>query len=193
MLWANNRWCHYIIIQVCQSTGPWVCCVFVCVCYQIRAPPKKPHYVSELSKLDALLPKIHIKILLVLKFQGWTCVDPQQKEQWEWRLEVTGKWGKWLDKIWKMRVGNIGGLQKIGELVLLCQLFEETLKISHPSHYKTNRPPFLASLPFPVKIFHPPITAIFQKSNPPRGVQTMICLRPRSNCIVLSPNSKIIP
>ena len=95
-----------------------------------------------------------------------------QKEQWEWRLEVTGKWGKGFDKIWKMRVGNVGGLHKIGELVLLCQLFEETLKISHPSHYKTNRPPFLASLPFPVKIFHPPITAIFQKSHPPRGVQT---------------------
>ena len=36
------------------------------------------------------------------------------------------------EKIWKRGVGNIGSLQKIGGLALLCQLFEETLKISRP-------------------------------------------------------------
>ena len=53
-----------------------VLCVCVCVISNQSTSKKKTHYVSELSKIDALWPKIHIKILLVLKFQGWTCVDP---------------------------------------------------------------------------------------------------------------------
>ena len=32
--------------------------------------------MSELSKLDALLYKTHINVLLVLTYQGSTCVDP---------------------------------------------------------------------------------------------------------------------
>ena len=70
--------------------------------------------MSDLSKANALLHKTHSKILLVLRYQGSTCVDrniikslskithqiwcnhplrPQketrpQKEQWEWRLET---------------------------------------------------------------------------------------------------------
>ena len=76
----------------------------VCVCdIKIRVPVKN-HTVSDLSKLDALLHKTYIKVLLVLWYQGSTCVDPyyhyvkqhidcgvithsaketgQQKEQW---------------------------------------------------------------------------------------------------------------
>ena len=34
------------------------------------------HDVSGLSKRDALLHKIHIKVFLVLRYQGSTCVDP---------------------------------------------------------------------------------------------------------------------
>ena len=57
-------------------------CLCVCVCVCVRAcvisnqsTSKKPH-LSDLSKLDALLHKIHIKVFLLLRYQGLTCVDP---------------------------------------------------------------------------------------------------------------------
>ena len=37
----------------------------LCVRYQIRVPAKKPHYVSDISKLDALLYETHTKVLLL--------------------------------------------------------------------------------------------------------------------------------
>ena len=49
-------------------------CVFVCVISD-QNTSKRPNYVSDLSKLDALLYKTHIKVLLVLRYQGLTCVD----------------------------------------------------------------------------------------------------------------------
>ena len=67
----------------------------------------------------------------------------------------------WRDHLFS----NIRSLRKIGGLAPLWQLCKETSKISHP-HYKTN-PPFLAFPPFLVNIFHPPITAIFEKFHPP--------------------------
>ena len=70
--------------------------------------------MSNLHKLYALLHKTHVKVFLVLRYQGLTSVGPyhhyvkyhincgvitysaketgQEKEQWGWRLEVTGKW-----------------------------------------------------------------------------------------------------
>ena len=58
----------------------------------------------------------------------------QQKEQWGWGwgwgLEMAGKWDGGWTKLEKKGVGNVGGLNKIGE-VLLYKLCEETLKISH--------------------------------------------------------------
>ena len=51
-------------------------CVFVCVCDTKSEYQPKPHYVSDLSKPDASLYKIHTKVLLVLRFQGLTCIDP---------------------------------------------------------------------------------------------------------------------
>ena len=48
-----------------------VLCVSVCLCegvaYQIRVTLKK-HYVSDLGKLDALLHKKHLKVLLALRY-----------------------------------------------------------------------------------------------------------------------------
>ena len=35
--------------------------------------------MSDLSKLGVLLHKTHIKVLLVLRYQGSTCVDPYDK------------------------------------------------------------------------------------------------------------------
>ena len=46
-------------------------CVHVCVCVTSnQSTIKKPPYVSGLSKLDALLYKALIKVLLVLRYQG---------------------------------------------------------------------------------------------------------------------------
>ena len=52
-------------------------CVYVFVfVISSQVNSKKPHYVSDLSKLDTLLPKTQMKVLLVLTYQGLTCVDP---------------------------------------------------------------------------------------------------------------------
>ena len=37
---------------------------------------KKPHYGSDLGKRDAFLHKTYIKVLLVLRYQDSTSVDP---------------------------------------------------------------------------------------------------------------------
>ena len=50
-------------------------CVFLCVCDIMPEYQQNPH-VSDSSKLDALLHKTHSKILLVLRFNGVTCVGP---------------------------------------------------------------------------------------------------------------------
>ena len=51
--------------------------VSVCVCViSNQSTSKKPHYVSGLSKLGALLHKTHIKVLRVLTYDGSTSVDP---------------------------------------------------------------------------------------------------------------------
>ena len=51
----------------------------LCVCLRVRSNQnaiKKPHCVSDLSKLDALLHKTHIKVILVLRYQILSCRDP---------------------------------------------------------------------------------------------------------------------
>ena len=52
---------------MCQSTGPWVCCVCLhvclCVCVISNQTTSKKLHVSDLSKLDALLHKTRIKVL----------------------------------------------------------------------------------------------------------------------------------
>ena len=50
-------------------------CVYV-VTMSNQSTSEKPHYVSDPSKLDALLHKIHSKVVLVLRYQGLTCIDP---------------------------------------------------------------------------------------------------------------------
>ena len=50
--------------------------VFVCVCDIKSGYKQKPHYVSDLSRLDVSLRKIHSKIFLVLRYQGFLCVGP---------------------------------------------------------------------------------------------------------------------
>ena len=87
--------------------------VFVCVCVCVmsnQSTSKKAHHVSDLSKLDALFHKTHIK---VLRLDMCTSMMPlsiiahqmrhdhpfsqrtrQQNEQWRWELEATGQeWG----------------------------------------------------------------------------------------------------
>ena len=54
-----------------------VLCVFMCVrarVCDIKSGYQQKKHVSDLSKLDVLLLKLHIKVLLVLRCQGSTCV-----------------------------------------------------------------------------------------------------------------------
>ena len=62
--WPMSVLCVFVCVRV-----------FVCVWYQIRVPAGN-HIVSDLSKLDALLYKTHTKVLMVLRFQGLTCIEP---------------------------------------------------------------------------------------------------------------------
>ena len=64
---------------MCHSTDLRVCCVDLCVYVCVisnESTSKRPHYVSDLSKFDAMFHKTHVKVLLVLSDQGLTCVDP---------------------------------------------------------------------------------------------------------------------
>ena len=68
----------------------------------------------------------------------------QEKKQWGWVLEVTGKLG--CEQNLKKGLGNRGGggvLHNRG-LALLCQLCKDSKKSQSP-HYKTNPLSFLAS------------------------------------------------
>ena len=49
-------------------------CVCLCVC-DIKSEYQKKIQVLDLSKLDALLHKTHIKVLVVLTYQGLAYVD----------------------------------------------------------------------------------------------------------------------
>ena len=92
-------------------------CVFMCVISN-QSTSKEQHYVSDLSKPDALLHKTHIKVFLVIRYQGLTCVDPyyhqvklyiicdvithsakkkngNRKSSGGWGLEVIEKGGCW--------------------------------------------------------------------------------------------------
>ena len=63
----------------CYLLSLSVWCVYVSILFtytSITYISKKPHYVSNLSKHDALSHRIYIKVLLVLRHQGSTCVDP---------------------------------------------------------------------------------------------------------------------
>ena len=53
-------------------------CVSVCECVisNQSTGKKQETIVSDLSKLDTWLHKTHSKVLLALKYQGSTCVDP---------------------------------------------------------------------------------------------------------------------
>ena len=95
-LWKVNLWYQWIIqcnadscyertadgldifISVSPFIDPWVWCVSLYVCFiSNQSTSKKPHYVLDLSTLDALLHKTH---LLVLRFQGSTsCGDAYHK------------------------------------------------------------------------------------------------------------------
>ena len=86
-----------MFIWLCQSTGLCVCCVFVWC--QIRVPAKKPH-VSDLSKLDTLLHKTHLRSYLRLDISRsaislsktlWSPIQP--KKQDSRKSSGVGGWG----------------------------------------------------------------------------------------------------
>ena len=54
-----------------------VCVFFFSVCVILnQSTRKESDDVSDVSKSHTLLHKTHIKVLLVLRHQGLTCVDP---------------------------------------------------------------------------------------------------------------------
>ena len=64
-----------IYLHGCVSLVPpeYVVCFCVCVCViSNQSTTEKPHYTPDLSKIDTLLHKIDIKVLLVPRYQGLT-------------------------------------------------------------------------------------------------------------------------
>ena len=110
-------------------------CLSVCLCViSSQSTSKKPQYVPSLSKLDAFLHKTHIKVLLVLRYQGSACVVPF--------LLLS----KIAHQMWRNHPFSQTG-----------QLCKETLKISHPL-ILTPAPPPPPPPDFPLfllKISHP--------------------------------------
>ena len=51
-------------------------CLCLCLCDIKSETSKHSNYVSDLSKLDNLLHKMHSNVLPVLRYQRLTCVDP---------------------------------------------------------------------------------------------------------------------
>ena len=136
-------------------------CLSVCLCViSSQSTSKKPQYVPSLSKLDAFLHKTHIKVLLVLRYQGSACVVPF--------LLLS----KIAHQMWRNHPFSQTG-----------QLCKETLKISHPLILTPALPP----LPHPLSHSCPDFPLFLLKISHPRrhyrhfwkiseggGIRTMI-------------------
>ena len=157
-MWAHKRWCK----RVCQSTGPWVCCVCLCVWYYIRVSVKN-HIMCQTSvNLTPCCIK-HSRSMLSLSkeaHQMWHDHPISQKEQWTvggggWRWQGSAGGGG-IGQNLKNGGGRQykGGLHKIGVLALFCQLCKEILKISYPPIIKPTTP--LLAPPISSKNFPPP-------------------------------------
>ena len=49
LLSAHKRLCYHIFIWVCQSIGPWVCCVCLCFCVISNQCTSKKHVMCQTS------------------------------------------------------------------------------------------------------------------------------------------------
>ena len=117
-------------------------CLSVCLCViSSQSTSKKPQYVPSLSKLDAFLHKTHIKVLLVLRYQGSACVVPF--------LILS----KIAHQMWCNHPFSQTG-----------QLCKETLKISHPLILTPAPPP----LPHPLSHSCPDFPLFLLKISHPR-------------------------
>ena len=67
----------HIHMNVLVYWSPRQLCAFVCVSCVLsnQSNNQKPHWVSDHSKLDTFWHKTHSYILLILRYQGSTCVD----------------------------------------------------------------------------------------------------------------------
>ena len=81
----TNSCCEYVAVGIniylyeCVSLIAPVCAACFCVYVFVisnQSTSKKTHYVVDLRKPDAFLHKTHSKALVVLLYQGSTCVDP---------------------------------------------------------------------------------------------------------------------
>ena len=119
-------------------------CLSVCLCViSSQSTSKKPQYVPSLSKLDAFLHKTHIKVLLVLRYQGSACVVPF--------LLLS----KIAHQMWRNHPFSQTG-----------QLCKETLKISHP--LILTPAPLPPPLPHPLSHSCPDFPLVLVKISHPR-------------------------
>ena len=60
-MWAHNRWCKYIFIWVCRSTGPWVWClsfsrfVFVLFVISNQSTSKRHIYWTSVNLMSCCI------------------------------------------------------------------------------------------------------------------------------------------
>ena len=63
-----------VLLYIYMAECAFCRCLCVCVILN-QSTSKKPHFLSDLSKLDTFLNKTYSKVLLVLRHQGSTYVD----------------------------------------------------------------------------------------------------------------------
>ena len=88
------------------------CAVCVCVCViSNQNTSKKPHYVSDLSKLDVLLHETYIKVLLELRYIGRSILSLGKIAHQMWRDHPFSQRNRTTERT--VGVG-LGGDRKVG-------------------------------------------------------------------------------
>ena len=66
---------HFYQYSLCFTRGLLSYCLCVCVCVCVISHQSTSNKISYLNKLDALYHKTRSKVVMVLRYQGLTCID----------------------------------------------------------------------------------------------------------------------